>query len=116
MNIQTIKRPAKRVSTRFISNLGIKSYGDDNLYPQNVADVIASSSTGKPCLNRYIRFIEGKGLKDFGFAAYKVNRTEETVDDITKLVAKDIGTYGGFALHVNYNIFGEIVELQHVPF
>ena len=116
MNIQTIKRPAKRISVRYISNLGIKAYGEDNLYPQNVADVMAASSTGKPCLNRYVRFIEGNGLKDFDFAAYTVNRAGETVDDITKLITKDIGTYGGFALHVNYDVFGNIVELQHEPF
>jgi hypothetical protein len=31
-------------------------------------------------------------------------------------VASDVALYGGVALHVNYDLEGEVVEVQHVPF
>jgi hypothetical protein len=116
MNIRTIKRAEQRIDVQYLSTLGIKSYGYDNLYPQRVSDIIAASPTGTTCLNRYARFIEGAGFSDLNIAAYIVNRNQDTADDIVRRVAQDIAKYGGFALHVNYDIFGDIVELQHVPF
>ena len=45
-----------------------------------------------------------------------MNRYGETTDDIVTAVAQDLANYGGFALHVNYDLACRIVELQHVPF
>lgn len=40
----------------------------------------------------------------------------QTIDDILSLVAHDVAMFGGFALHVNYNVLGEVSEVQHIPF
>lgn len=116
MNLNTVKRSTKRFSTSFLSTLNIQSYGNDNLYPQRMLDLILNSPTGGVCVERYQQFIEGNGYNDTDFSEYIVNRSGETVDDIHRLIAHDMAYYHGFALHVNYNMKCEIVELQFVPF
>lgn len=110
------KKSSRRIDTRFLQTLGIQSYGDDNLYPQTLRNIIAASSTGSECSDRFADFIEGNGFREALFAGYVVNRKGETADDIHALICRDMADFNGVALHVNYNIFGEIVELQHVPF
>ena len=110
------KKSTNRLDTGYISTLGIQSYGEDNLYPQILNNIISASSTGSECVERYADFIEGNGFRDVSFSEYTVNRRGDTADDIHALICKDVAKYDGFALHVNYNIFGEIVEIQHIPF
>lgn len=110
------KKSTNRLYTGYISTLGIQSYGEDNLYPQILNNIISASSTGSECVERYADFIEGNGFRDVSFSEYTVNRRGDTADDIHALVCKDVAKYDGFALHVNYNIFGDIVEIQHIPF
>lgn len=116
MNINNIKKSQKRVYVGYSSSLNIQLYGKDNLYPQRMRNLIQSSHTGGACCERYQTFIEGNGLNNTEFSEYVCNRAGETVDDIFRLVAHDMAMHHGFALHVNYNILGEIVELTHIPF
>lgn len=117
MRVRDLKRKStNRLDTGYIRTLGIQSYGEDNLYPQTLNNIIAASSTGSECVERYADFIEGNGFRDVSFSEYVVNRRGDTADDIHSQVCKDVAKYDGFALHVNYNIFGDIVEIQHIPF
>ena len=116
MNINNIKKSQKRVYVGYSSSLNIQLYGKDNLYPQRMRNLIQSSHTGGACCERYQTFIEGNGLNNTEFSEYVCNRSGETVDDIFRLIAHDMAMHHGFALHVNYNILGEIVELSHIPF
>ena len=116
MNINNIKKSQKRVYVGYSSSLNIQLYGKDNLYPQSNPNLIQSSHTGGACCERYQTFIEGNGLNNTEFSEYVCNRAGETVDDIFRLIAHDMAMHHGFALHVNYNILGEIVELSHIPF
>ncbi|WP_221660811.1 hypothetical protein [Bacteroides xylanisolvens] len=110
------KRSKKRVDISYIHTLGIQSYGDDNLYPQVLRNIIAASPTGTECANRLADFIEGNGFREVNFSEYVVNRRGDTTDDIHALVCKDVADYKGLSLHLNYNMFGEICELNFVPF
>ena len=116
MNINNVQRAKKRFDTSYLSNLGIQSYGKDNLYPQRMYDLIRSSATGGTCCDRYQTFIEGNGLNNTDFSEYECNRMGQTVDDIYRLIAQDMALHHGFALHVNYNMMCQIVEVSHVPF
>lgn len=116
MNINNVQRSKKRFDTSYLSNLGIQSYGKDNLYPQRMNDLIRSSATGGTCCDRYQAFIEGNGLNNTVFAEYECNRMGQTVDDIYSLLAQDMALHHGFALHVNYNMMCQIVEVTHIPF
>jgi len=115
MNISEVKSPKPRLSYPNIDNLKILGYGENNVYPQEIRDIIDSSESGSSCLDRYIGFIQGNGFLDEEFAELKVNRQGDTNDDILNQIANDLGTWSGFALHVNYNINGQIVEINHVP-
>lgn len=116
MNIKTLKKPDQRIDTKYLSSLGIKTFDYNNLYPQHARDVVSSSSTGKSCVERYSMFIEGNGLNNQELSDFVVNRSGEIMDDIHQHVSEDMAMHRGFALHINYNVFGDIVELQHEPF
>lgn len=116
MNIKSLKQPEKRVETAYNSRLDIQAYGHNNLYPQQALAVVMASPNGRQCLDRYAKFIEGNGLEDKALADTIVNRHRQTMRDLHHLVARDLAYYGGFALHVNYNTDGRIIEIQHEPF
>ena len=46
MNIQKIKKAPQRIDVSYLSTLGIKAYGANNLYPQQAKAILDSSSTG----------------------------------------------------------------------
>lgn len=117
MRVKELRKKSNvRVDTNYQQQLGIQSYGDDNLYPQTVRNIIAASSTGSECADRLTDFIEGNGFREVAFSEYVVNRKGDTADDIHALVCRDVADFNGLALHVNYNVYGQIVELQHIPF
>lgn len=117
MRVKELKRKAKqRIDVSYLRQLNIQSYGDDNLYPQTLHNIISASSTGSECNERYANFIEGNGFRDTMFSEREINRVGDTVDDIHALVCSDVAEYDGLAIHVNYNMFGEIVEINHIPF
>ena len=115
MNVQKARKPQERVEVDYSSKFGIKTYGTDNLYPQNLKKIVQASGTATLCLNRYAKFIEGYG---FGgeLRTLVVNDDGATADDILHDVAGDIAEFGGFALHVNYNLLGEVTSIHHIPF
>lgn len=110
------KKTNSRIDTSYLRLLNIQGYGSDNLYPQTLRNIVAASPTGSECMERFASFVEGNGLRDGNFSATVINRKGDTVDDIHQAISKDIAMYNGFSLHVNYNIVGEIVELQYIPF
>lgn len=116
MNIQKIKKAPQRIDVSYLSTLGIKSYGKNNLYPQQAKAILDSSSTGAQCADRYARFIEGEGFANAIIYNLEVNPFGDTTDDILTAVAQDIANYGGFALHVNYDLNCKITDIEVVPF
>lgn len=58
MNVKHTKKPETRVDVKYLSSLGIKTYGDNNLYPQTVRDIVDSSPTGRTCVERRSTYIE----------------------------------------------------------
>lgn len=117
MRVKDIKKKSSnRVDVSYLRQFGIQGFGDDNLYPQTLRNIIAASPTGSECVERYTDFIEGNGFRNVMFAEYVINRKGDTVDDIHSLICSDIAYFNGISLHVNYNIFGEICELNYIPF
>ncbi len=116
MNVRNAKKPQKRIDVDYVQRFRLQSYGSDNLYPQNLMAITAASGTATLCLNRYEKFVEGYGFDNEQLSELKVNRWGDTADDILRAVAADLTQFGGFALHVNYNVFGEISEVNYIPF
>lgn len=113
MNVRTTKKPRPRFDTSYVSRLDMQSYGEDNLYPQNLQRITSASGTATTCLGRYAKFIEGGGMADGGDIT--ISR-HSNVDDLLHDIAGDVASFGGFALHVNYNVLGYPTEIQHIPF
>jgi len=116
MNVHTVKRTEPRFEAPSISNLGIQGWGHNNLYPQELLALVSASESASACMDRYITFIQGNGFKVVEFSETTINRSGETADDLVQQIACDIANFRGFAIHVNYNVFGKIVELSHIPF
>lgn len=116
MNVKTAKKPQKRIDISYVSRFKMQAYGNDNLYPQNLRAITQSSGTAELCLARYTKFIEGYGFADENFSKLVANHRGETADDVLHNVAADLARFGGFAVHVNYNVLGEITTMAHVPY
>jgi hypothetical protein len=116
MNVKTAKKSPPRVDVNYLTRFNLQTYGADNLYPQHLQDITGASGTTELCLNRYSKFIEGYGFDNEAFATYKVNRQGTTGDELLHDVAEDVARFGGFALHVNYNVLCQVTEVSFVPF
>lgn len=116
MNAKTVKKPLPRYDTQYSYTWGIQQFGDNNLYPQTVEQILANSATGGGCLERYLQHIEGEGWKDLADSEVMVNQRGETLDDILHLVAQDVAKFKGYALHVQYDASQNICAIYHVPF
>lgn len=116
MNVRTAKKPKPRFDISYVSRFKLQAYGYDNLYPQHLQRITSASGTAELCISRYSKFIEGYGFANDAFADYEVNRDHMKGDDILHNVAGDVARFGGFALHVNYNVLCQITEVNFVPF
>lgn len=116
MNVRTAKKPQPRVDVDYLQRFHCQSYGADNLYPQNVMDITNASGTAKLCLSRYEKFVEGYGFDNEMLSEVVIDRDGSTMDDLLHQVAKDLTRFGGFALQINYNVLGEVTEVNSIPF
>ena len=108
MTIDEVKIPKIRIPVADVTNLDIQSYGKGNNYPQMILQLLGASSNAKSCVGRYAKFIRGAGFKDSIFYKSIVNTKGQTCDALAK--------FGGFALHINYNLLCEITSVEHIPF
>lgn len=90
----------------------IISYTEGNNFPQICKQITTASVTASKCIELYSKFIYGLGIEE----NFIVNRHDNTLNDIISLIAKDLALFGGFSLHINTNLKGEVVEVQHIPF
>ena len=116
MNVKTAKKPQERINVEYLSRFDLQTYGNDNLYPQHLQSITNASGTAALCLNRYSKFIGGFGFASDILYDYQLNRKKETADDILQNLASDVASFGGYAIHVNYNVLGQITEISHIPF
>jgi hypothetical protein len=89
-------------------------YGEDNLYPNRIISAIKKSPTALGCVKRQSEFIFGNGVTD-GAGDKVVNREGETLNDIIwQCIRHGYSTLYAFALHFNFNVYGEIAEIFFV--
>jgi hypothetical protein len=97
------------------SRLGIFKYDDDNIYPQNILRIIASSGIAQSSIRLARKYIVGRGFVDENLNKAKVNGKCTSFDLLRKIVNDDI-TFGEFAVQVNYNALFQKTELNYLPF
>jgi hypothetical protein len=116
MNLTNVKPEKQRIEVTDGLSLGIQTYGLRNDYPQRIKTVTNASVTAKGCISTYQKFIQGGGFADLVFYKSVVNDRGLTCDQLLNLIAKDFADYGGFSVHLNYNILGQITDVTHIPF
>lgn len=107
-----IKLPIRRYE-KYDQNHNIKSFGDNNIYPQQLRNLILSSPTGSICYRRYKDFIFGTGIQ--GGDDVMVN-DHQSLNDLVEDMAHSLAMFGGAALHFRYNKVGQITAIHCLPF
>lgn len=114
MKVDTIEHERNRYEVRR-SAQNYLYWGDRNDYPQSVIDIVGGSYTGTACLDVYQKFIGGSGFADADNYQIIINSDGETADGLLYKISEDYALLGGFAIHVNRNYLGQIVEMRHIP-
>ena len=116
MNVRTAKKPKRRFDLSYLQQFNLQTYGHDNLYPQNLRLITGASGTAELCLARYAKFVEGFGFESEELSSVVIDGQGTTADALLHAVVEDIARYGGFALHVNYNVLCEVSSVHFIPF
>ena len=116
MTIKDVRKAQPRFNVAYCRKLNLQKWGEGNLYPQELRNVINSSRNGRTCVDRKAAYIEGNGLTSAVLSAFICNIAGDAVDDVLHSIAEDVAYYDAFALHVNYDVLGRIVGVAHVPF
>lgn len=117
MRVLVTRNPLKRrIPYKTHTVDGILMYGKDNLYPQRMAELLNRSGTAKACVKLYRKFVKGAGFNDEALNGKVVNVHGQTAKDLLKEAVQDYCTHGGFAIHVDYNLFLQPVNPTIVKF
>lgn len=102
------------------ANTGDKvlNYGEGNLYPQEIAELLYASKTGSAAIEKMSENIICEGFKDKTFAA-RTNGNGYNMDDVLDATSKDLARFNGWAWVVQYGVTldGYVpVAVYNVPF
>ena len=111
-----IPRQTKRLVSLLDRQANIRTWDEDNAYPQRIKDLCNASGVATRCIKRYSRFIVGRGFSDSLTYKQVVDLKGGTADKLIALTAKDFSYYGGFAIHCRFNGMGQIVERKYLNF
>jgi hypothetical protein len=98
-----IKYPADRIIP----------YDRDNLYPNKIKSIAQRSGTTMSAIETLSAFVSGDGFQGMDTV---VNREGQTLWDILRHVTFSKSMFKGYALHFNYNILGQITEINPINF
>jgi hypothetical protein len=110
LEIFSVKSPEKRHHKDTIH-----FYGEDNLYPYSISNVIDNSPTGKRCSNFMFKTLLGGGLE----VDYPINDNlmlSDIVEQIFKSISKNYGSYLWVGYGINQNGGFEINNLKVLPY
>ncbi|WAX09064.1 hypothetical protein BT61P1_00040 [Bacteroides phage BT61P1] len=93
----------------------IVGYGDGNLYPQIISELIYASKTASLSVERLSEAIECEGFKDRQFGEM-TNAHGDNMDDILNMLSYDIARFRGCAVIVQYGGDYRPQMIYPVPF
>jgi len=88
-------------------------YDDDNLYPNKCKSIALRSGTTKSCISKLSEFLSGAGFEGMNQV---INGDGQTGWDLLRFITDSKSLYGGYSLHFNYNLLGQITEINPVNF
>lgn len=119
MTINTLQRTVNVERLAVNKNLtsqykNVLFYDVDNLYPNKVKNIAERSQATKSAAKTYSDFLVGEGFINYNDII--INSDKQTLWDLLRHTSNEKGIFKGFALHLNYNQFGEIVEINEISF
>ncbi len=105
-----------RITRRDDRVYGIINYDKTNAYPQDVDNIVGRTGQGFICVNTFYKFVNGKGFDNVNFGKMVIDGKKLTADKLLRKNAFDFTRYGGFAIHFNYNMLGQVTTVHPVPF
>lgn len=123
-SIQRTVLVTRLAPTSQLRSWDIVPYDGDNLYPNKIKAVAQRSNTTTSAARTLSKFITGDGISDEGINstseeginAFPVNSEGDTIFDILRFTSGTRSIFNGMVLHVNYNILGEVMEINQVNF
>lgn len=85
----------------------------DNLYPNKIKSIAQRSGTTMSAINKLSEFISGEGFTGMDIV---VNGDGETLWDILRHISDSRAMHNGYALHFNYNLLGQITEINTINY
>lgn len=103
-----------------VSNKPYILFGEDDDYPDYLLYLYNKSAKHNAIINGKINYIFGGGLKSDDAKTQEwmksVNRTGETLEEITRKSLVDIEVFGGFAWQIIFNSVGQVAEIYNLEF
>jgi len=84
-------------------------WGTNNAFPQTLKNLIEQSPSAKPAVSRTAKFYKGAGFEGEDTI---VHPTGLTIKECIDYSADELAEFGGFAVHCNFNIKGEVVSMR----
>lgn len=107
------KEKTPKSETQFVT------YGADNTFPNLLQDVIKDSVSASSVINGTVELFKGLNYEfnspNPNIRPDRINRDEETIEDLLESMARDYLMYGAYAVQVIYNKLDEIAELYSIP-
>lgn len=79
-------------------------------------EISRTSGITQSCIGVLADFIEGNGFEDKSINRAKINRKGVTCIELLRIAAESWARNRGFALHFNYNMLGQIAEINPLFF
>lgn len=105
-----LRRITKNIDERF----KIVDYGFNNLYPQEMKQIMLRSPLVKASINVLADFINGDGFEKND--ELPINDRGQNINDILNFASHDLSIFGGFALILSMNGLGTVQEIENLPF
>ena len=105
----------KRIPQTIDLRKDITRFDVDNLYPQRVEQIAFRSPITNTAIEITADFLNGEGFaQNSDFVIDET--TGKTINELLWQTTRDFSPFMGFAIHLNFNLLGEIVQATHVPF
>lgn len=95
-------------------------WGDRNAYPDYLFELANETPSLSSVLSGIVDYVAGDSMSiqplAEGLAAGVMNRRGDIIDDQVRLLARDLGNYGGMAVQVIRNRAGQIAEVYYIDF
>lgn len=88
-------------------------YDRDNLYPNKIKSIAQRSGTTMSAIQTLSAFISGDGVASNSTI---INSEGQTIWDILRHISFSRAMFKGFALHFNFNVLGQISEINPINF